>query len=116
MKRGLAAVVLFSGCVYTLRAIPIGARAPSRATGCAVRQEQLSPAEADAKYRQVGAICVTEQRSPTSTARVQMSAGARREFDQEVCSLGGDVVVVSGLCADGQYRMNGAEYRVYRSP
>lgn len=114
MKGTVAVAILIAGCT-TVRSLPIGVPVEPKALGCAVRQEQVSPTEADAIYRQVGVICIADGRRGNHVVLTDISARARADFDREVCALGGEVVVVSGLCSDAQYRMNGTEYRVYRA-
>jgi hypothetical protein len=45
------------GLTWDVQTLPIGAGAPSKPPNCPVRQELLTPKEAQDRYRQVGVLC-----------------------------------------------------------
>jgi hypothetical protein len=113
MKRTLP-FMLLCGC-YTIHSMPLGEAVSAMPQGCAVHQELLSVGAAEAAYQQVGVVCLTGPVVEGVVRRDQLPVDALRALDREACGLGGDVVVLTGFCADGAHRMNGSEWRVYRN-
>jgi hypothetical protein len=95
--------LLSGGCAPGTTAISVGPRMPPRPKGCAIREERLTPKDAEDRYRQVGVVC--------------WSGGDREDLDEKACELGGDIVVRSRRCmtGEGKFTQPGIEYGVYAS-
>ena len=96
-------LVLLAACAPAVTGVRIGPPASARASGCSVLEEQITPKDAETRYRQVVVIC--------------WSHGGAKDLEDLACHLGGDVVVLSGLCTNGEgkYSEQGREYNVYLS-
>jgi hypothetical protein len=82
------------------RGIPIGTPAPARPSDCELSYTRIAPAEAQAEWRQVGAVCLP--------AGNYWPGEAEDALRQKSCALGGQMVTPSGLCTK-----NGTEFGVY---
>jgi hypothetical protein len=82
------------------RGIPIGTPAPARAPDCRLTYARVAPAEAQAEWRQVGAVCLP--------AGHYWPGEAENALEEKACALGGEMVTPSGLCT-----RNGTEFAVY---
>jgi hypothetical protein len=94
-------ILLASACTPAATAISVGPGDAPRPRGCDVRHERLTPKDAEDRYRQVGVVC--------------WSHGTVEDLNDAACGLGGEIVVRTGLCSNGQGKMteSGVEYGVY---
>jgi hypothetical protein len=112
----LLLLVLFVGACRVLGPdaiiMQVGAPEPPRPKNCSVRFEQLTPHEADERYRQVGTICFWDRSELTNLPANPQSWSERdqRELAERVCGLGGEVFIVARACAPST-----VEYAVYTS-
>jgi len=105
--------------------MPVGRSVASRPPDCPVREERLSPREAQDRYQQVGVICYAGWRAAPIPASGQTESSdvfrtppaPPKPADQaardsvvlvddvrgEVCRLGGEIVVRQGFCKIGKY-------------
>jgi hypothetical protein len=100
--RKLLAALIVGGCA-PVSAVSVGPAAEPRPENCHIREELLTPKDAESRYRQVGVVCWSE------------GSQAREDRDHAACRLGGDVIVRVGLCTNGEGRFStrGTEYGVY---
>jgi hypothetical protein len=102
---------LSAGCAYA-RGIRVGEGAAPRPPGCQLAYEHLSPAQAQARWRQVGDVCVSYgQLNEPSVAAAYQPGEMRDALDERACALGGEIVSPVGLCSNG--KANGIEFGVY---
>jgi hypothetical protein len=113
-----------AGCVVAqVRSMPIGRSVASKPPDCPVREERLTPREAQDRYQQIGVICYFGWGAGTSTTpgpthsadfmatppvpRTPAPSPAQTAHDSvtlvndvrtEVCQLGGEIVVRQGFC------------------
>jgi hypothetical protein len=117
MRRFLL-LLLLSGC-YSISSMPIGAALPPRPR-CRIHFEALTPAEADQRYRQVGAVCVatSDFENGEAASRLPDSWGTdlRDDFHVRACQLGGDIAIPVGFCAvrGGRNAAPGTQFAIYR--
>jgi hypothetical protein len=99
MKALLFLCCLCSGC-YTLTSTGIGAPAPMRSP-CKLRVEPITPKDAEARYRQVGVVCVAagDAFNGNDSDFNRWDDSLKSDFQVRACQVGGDVVVKAGLCA-----------------
>jgi hypothetical protein len=138
-RLAFALALPLAGCVFAqVRSMPVGRSVASKPPDCPVREERLTPREAQDRYQQVGVICYfgwgvftsTEPRqtasddvfrtppvprkpppsSPDQSARASDTLVA--DVRDEVCQLGGEIVVRQSFCRVSQ-RLDGVELGVY---
>jgi len=134
-----AVALPLAGGIPWVRSMPVGRSVSSKPPDCPVREERLTPREAQDRYQQVGVICYfgrgvetfTEPgqndsadiftatppgpprpppRSPDQIARA--SAALVDDVRDEVCQLGGEIVVRQSFCRMGK-QVDGVELGVY---
>ena len=120
----------------------VGPGATPRLPTCAVREEYLSPKEAQDQYRQVGVICHVGGWQPAGlvppstgswasfdTPPVDRRGGARPLIDEpatliddvreDTCRLGGEIIVRHGFCgfrlraSSSHGSASGVEFGIY---
>jgi hypothetical protein len=102
---------LSSGCAYA-RGIRVGAGAPPRPAGCQLAYQHVSPAEAQARWRQVGDVCVSVGSDPNPQVADVYEPGEMHDvLNERACELGGEIVTPIGLCSNG--KTSGIEFGVY---
>jgi hypothetical protein len=101
--RILIATLVLGACAPPVSAVSVGPPRYPRASNCAIREESLTPKDAENRYIQVGVVCWSSDRQ------------TREQRDRAACGLGGDLVVAIGLCMNDQGRSarQGTEYGVY---
>jgi hypothetical protein len=118
------ALVAMTGCFKPSAQSLAFAWQKARPANCAIDFERASPHEAQAKWRQIGVVCLTvgwcdkDGMSHECTVDDVYRPGDRRDVLQaEACHMGGDVVTPIDLCAMSAYRGVGAgiEFGVYRA-
>jgi hypothetical protein len=92
------------------RGIRFGAPAPARAPNCALSYARIAPADAQAQWRQVGDVCLSNP-SGLDIDDIYSSVDAREQLAGQACFLGGEMVTPVGLCANG--RSSAVEFGVY---
>ncbi len=102
--------VLLTAC-ERVRSIPIGTPAPARESGCSIDYEQVTPADAQSRWRQVGDVCVSAGSGSPTVQDFYSSGDLRDQLNDEACGLGGEIVTPVGLCANR--KENGIEFGVY---
>jgi len=105
----VAVALASAACGGYARGIAIGAGAPARAADCKLTYSHVSPHEAQARWRQVGDVCVSTGVAPASWAYAP--GDIRDALTERACALGGEVVTPVGLCANE--RVSGVEFGVY---
>jgi hypothetical protein len=105
-------LVLLCSC-YPMRSLPLGEPVPPRPEHCQVRQENLTQTEAAAQFAEIGVVCAGSLVMGGGHQKLaSMDEVERENFEREVCGLGGEIVVATGLCSIG--KSDGIEWRVYR--
>jgi hypothetical protein len=105
-------LLLLCGC-FPMRSMPLGEPVAAKPAKCPVRQERVTQTEAEAQYAQVGVICEGSLLAGGARPKLDtMDEVERQNFNEEVCGLGGEIVVATGLCSIG--KLDGVEWRVYR--
>jgi hypothetical protein len=102
--------VLSTACGMA-RGIPIGAPAPARTPDCLLAYEQVSPADAQSQWRQVGDVCVSAPHGSPTIPDVYSPGDLHDLLQEQACELGGEIVTPIGLCTNK--RENGIEFGVY---
>jgi hypothetical protein len=99
----LTAVVVLAGC-SSIHAVSqrMGRVFPPKADGCAVRFENLTFQEANAKYEQVGLVTL----SGTSSQPQSWEGETRDRLWPKVCEIGGTIVTPNAM-ASGESVMGG---------
>jgi hypothetical protein len=107
-----ALAAVSAGCAYA-RAVSIGTPVPPRPPSCALKYATIAPGDAQAAWRQVGAVCVSRG-SGYSQQGVREVYAPGEEHDllrERACGLGGEMVTPVGLCSNG--KANAIEFGVY---
>jgi hypothetical protein len=100
-----------AACVHA-RGIPIGQGASPRPAGCELRCERTSPSEAQARWQQVGDVCVSNGGVPNPDVEDAYQPGDMHDaLTDQACALGGEIVTPIGLCTNG--KSDGVEFGVY---
>jgi hypothetical protein len=95
-------------CAYA-RGIPIGTPQPPRPPDCRLAYTHLDPADAQARWRQVGDVCVSDM---DATVNEMYEPGSGHDaLTERACELGGQMVTPVGLCANG--KASAIEFGVY---
>lgn len=87
-------------CCTTLRFARLGTVLPPRPEGCQVRFEHLAPQQAFALGEQeVATACAAGYSNDTDHRNANdFSEGMKEDVAPRACELGGDMVIITGLC------------------
>jgi hypothetical protein len=110
----LTAAGFCTACSPYARVLPLGASLPSRPPNCELAYELIAPADAQAQWRQVGEVCLTD--SPFWSAQprvvdVYQPGDMHDLLTERACALGGQSVTPIALCANG--KRSGIAFGVY---
>jgi hypothetical protein len=84
----------------------MGPPLPSREPDCELQYEHVTPAEAQAQWRQIGEVCVSANGLALHQARsvddVYEPGALHDVLTERACALGGERVTPIGMCSNGQ--------------
>jgi hypothetical protein len=99
-----------AACAHA-RGIRVGEGARPRPPDCELAYERAAPADAQARWRQVGIVCASGGEGLRSSAEAYEPGEVHDALKERACALGGEIVSPTGLCSNG--RQSGIEFGVY---